>query len=59
MSDSMETKEFSKKWKVKQYKVSEWCRLGLIPGSNQDKPGSPWYIPKDAKPPKELKGDKQ
>ena len=58
MSDSIGTKEFSEKWNVKQYKVSKWCRLGLIPGANQDKAGSPWHIPKDAKPPKELKGDK-
>ena len=58
MSDSIGTKEFAEKWNVKQYKVSEWCRLGLIPGANQDKVRSPWHIPKNATPPKIIKGEK-
>lgn len=51
MSDSIGTKEFSEKYGCKQGTVSQWCRKGLIEGANQDAPGSPWHIPKDAKPP--------
>lgn len=43
------TKEASEKWGVTQAMVARWCREGKIPGATQDKKGSPWHIPKDAK----------
>lgn len=52
MSDSMGTKEASEKWGYSQSAVSAWCRMGLIPGADQDAKGSPWHIPKDAQCPK-------
>lgn len=51
MSDSIGSKEFATKFGCRQAKVTEWCRKGMIPGANQDSPGSPWHIPKDAVPP--------
>lgn len=54
MSD-MGTAEAAKKWNVKRDTVSRWCRDGLIEGATQDKPGSPWHIPKDAICPSKLK----
>ena len=50
MSD-MGTLEASKLWDVTQETVAKWCREGKILGATQDKPGSPWHIPKDAQPP--------
>ena len=49
----MGTKEAAKKWGVSQQTVAKWCREDRIKGATQDKPGSPWHIPKDAKKPKE------
>ena len=55
MGDYMGTKEASKIWGVSQAKVSEWCRNGLLKTGTkpceQDKPGSPWRIRRDAIPP--------
>lgn len=51
MSDSIGTKAFADKFGCNRDTVSAWCRKGLIPGANQDAPGSPWHIPKDAVPP--------
>lgn len=51
MSD-MGTNEAAKKWNVPQPLVAEWCRKKLIEGATQDKKGSPWHIPQNAKPPK-------
>lgn len=45
------TKEASEKWGVSQSTVQKWCRQGKIKGATQDKPRSPWHIPKDAKKP--------
>lgn len=62
MSDSIGTKEFSKKWNVSQATVALWCRTGQIEGVNQDRPGSPWHIPKNAIPPtskKQIRRNKQ
>lgn len=47
----MGTKEASEKWGVSQETVQRWCREGKIEGATQDKNGSPWHIPKNAKPP--------
>lgn len=58
MSDSMGTKEASEKWGYSQATISNWCRKKLIDGVNQDKKGSPWHIPKDAKPPRPIKNKK-
>ena len=51
MSDSMGTREASKKWGVPQKTVQRWCREGRIKGADQDRERSPWHIPKDAVPP--------
>lgn len=51
MADSIGTKEFSEKYGVNQQLVSKWCRNNLIEGAEQDAKGSPWHIPKNAKPP--------
>lgn len=55
MSDSMGTREASELWGYPQATISKWCREGLISGADQDRKGSPWHIPKDAKCPKPLK----
>ena len=55
MSDSMGTREASRKWDCTQAQVSKLCRDGLIEGAEQDKKGSPWHIPKNAKCPKLIK----
>lgn len=47
----MGTREAAEKWGVSQSIVAKWCREGLIPNATQDKVGSPWHLPKDAKPP--------
>lgn len=47
----MGTKQAAEKWGVTQATVSKWCRNNLIPGATQDKKGSTWHIPKNAKPP--------
>lgn len=60
MSDSIGTKEFASQFGCKQETVTRWCREGRIPGANQDAPGSPWHIPKDAVPPiKNKRGKKK
>lgn len=55
MSDSVGTRQKAEEWGYDQATISKWCREGLIEGANQDKPGSPWHIPKDAKCPKTIK----
>ncbi len=52
----MGTKEAAEKWNVSQQTVQKWCREKKIPGVTQDKPGSPWHIPKDAQKPQTKKG---
>lgn len=47
----MGTKEAAEKWGVTQNTVSKWCREGKIKNATQDKKGSPWHIPKNAKCP--------
>lgn len=44
----MGTKEAATLWGVPQNSVSRWCRKGEIEGAEQDAPGSPWRIPRDA-----------
>lgn len=51
MAETMGTAEASKLWDYPQSTISEWCRKGKIEGASQDKRGSPWHIPKDAKCP--------
>ena len=48
----MGTQEAAEKWGVTQATVRRWCNDGKIHGATQDKKGSPWHIPKDAKKPK-------
>lgn len=55
----MGTSEASKKWGYVQRTIERWCRDGLIPGATQDKPGSTWHIPKNAKCPFSIKKKKQ
>ncbi len=43
----MGTKEAAEKWGVTQRQVAEWCRKNKDPRITQDKPRSPWHIPKD------------
>ena len=43
----MGTKEASEKWGVTQRKVADWCRRINDERITQDKPRSPWHIPKD------------
>lgn len=54
MSD-MGTKEASKKWGYSQVTIAKWCKEGKIKNATQDKVGSPWHIPMDAKCPKPIK----
>lgn len=51
MAETMGTAEASKLWGYPQNTISEWCRKGKIEGASQDKKGSPWHIPKNAKCP--------
>ena len=43
----MGTKEAAKLWGVEQWKVQKWCRECRDKRITQDKPRSPWHIPKD------------
>lgn len=54
MSD-MGTKAASELWGYTQETIRKWCAEGLIPNATQDKKGSPWHIPADAKCPKPIK----
>ncbi|MBR4461297.1 MAG: hypothetical protein IKS51_01780 [Erysipelotrichaceae bacterium] len=49
------TKVASEKWGYTQETIRKWCARGLIPNATQDKKGSPWHIPADAKCPKKIK----
>lgn len=55
MSEMMSCKEASELWGVSVAKVREWCRKGMLESGTkpceQDKPGSPWRIRRDAIPP--------
>lgn len=51
MPEYVGSKAKSKEWEVTQSTISKWCRMGKIPGAEQDEKGSPWRIPKDAKRP--------
>ena len=51
----MGTKEAAELWGVTQQTVRKWCQEEKIAGVTQDKKGSPWHIPKDAKPPRKKK----
>ena len=55
MAETMGTLEASEKWGYSQATIRKWCAAGLIKGARQDKEGSPWHIPKDAKCPKQIK----
>lgn len=52
----MGTKEAEKQWGYPQNTISKWCRDGLIDGAEQDKKGSPWRIPINAKCPRKIRG---
>lgn len=54
----MGTKEASELWGYAQKTISKWCREGLIQNATQDKKGSTWHIPKDAKCPRKIKTTK-
>ncbi len=58
MSETMGTKEASKKWGYPPQTIAKWCRENLIEGADQDKVGSPWHIPKNAKCPRPIKNSK-
>lgn len=49
------TKEASEKWGYTQATIRKWCVEGQIPNATQDKKGSPWHIPADAKCPRKVK----
>lgn len=51
----MGTKEAAEKWGYSQATIRIWCQNGLIENVTQDKKGSSWHIPKDAKCPKKIK----
>ena len=51
----MGTKEASEKWGYTQATIRKWCNDGLIPNATQDKKGSAWHIPKDARCPQKIK----
>ena len=51
----MGTKEAENQWGYNQTTIQKWCRDGLIDGAEQDKKGSPWRIPINAKCPKQIK----
>lgn len=51
----MGTNEASKLWGYTPQTIRKWCQCGMVEGATQDKKGSPWHIPKDAKCPKKIK----
>ena len=55
----MGTKEAAKIFGVTQKTIEKWCREGKIEGATQDKKGSPWHIPKNAKKPVNKKENKK
>lgn len=55
----MGTKEAAKLWGVNRNTISRWCRENRIPGAEQDAPGSPWRIPRDAKCPNHRRTQKK
>lgn len=55
MMSDMGTSEASQKWGYTPATIRKWCCEGLIPNATQDKKGSPWHIPKNAKCPKQIK----
>lgn len=57
MSD-MGTKQAAEKWGYSEDTIRKWCRTKVIPNATQDKPGSPWHIPKDTECPKKIKKKK-
>lgn len=59
MADTMGTQEASEKWGYPQATIRKWCLAGLIKDANQDKKGSPWHIPKDAKCPRPIRNKKE
>ena len=44
----MGAKEASKLWGISPATIARWYREGKIEGAEQDAPGSPWRIPRDA-----------
>ena len=55
MDAYMGTREAAELWGGKQSDVSKWCREGKLKGGmevcEQDAPGKPWRIRRDAVPP--------
>ncbi len=54
MGDYVGTKVKAEEWGYSQSTVANWCSKGLIPGAEQDKKGSPWRIPVNAKCPRPI-----
>ncbi len=51
----MGVKEAAEKWGYSPQTIRKWCAEGLIDNVTQDKKGSSWHIPKNAKCPKKIK----
>ena len=51
----MGTREAAEKWGYTQETIRRWCADGKIENVTQDKKGSPWHIPKNAKCPRRIK----
>lgn len=49
------TQYFAELWGYSKATIARWCREGLIEGAVQDRPGSPWRIPANAKCPKKVR----
>ena len=55
MSEYMSSKEAAELWGVKPATVTKWCRENKlrvdVKACEQDRPGTPWRIRRDAIPP--------
>ena len=55
MSEYMSTDEAARLWGVSRETVRKWCRKGSLKSGTspceQDRPGTPWRIRRDAIPP--------
>lgn len=51
----MGTRQASEKWGYPVETIQKWCREKKIEGATQDRKGSPWHIPENAKCPAPIK----
>ena len=62
MNEYMSTNEAAKLWGVDRATVQKWCREGKLKNGvapcYQEKKGSPWFIRRDAIPPRRGAGAK-